>query len=168
MREIIRVLTMSLIAVAAFASLARASPGDGRGAGPVFAFSTDGTFSLGWELSALARLPLFKGSIGGSYALNAPPQEASVIHYIAYEPWFIVGGTLGASLMDFNRVSFLYGIWEGAPIPLTGKLIVDSGTPHEPTTWVLTLTVGGRVFGGKSQFYFAPKLWRYNTLVWDG
>jgi hypothetical protein len=149
-------------------SVARASPGDGWGAGPVFAFSSDGTFSLGWELSALSKLPLLKGSVGGSYAFNAPPQQASVVHYVAYEPWFIVGGTLGAALLDVNRVSFMYGIWEGAPIPLTGKLVVDSGTEHDATTWVLTLTVGGRVFGGVSQFYFAPKLWRYGTLVWDG
>ncbi|HEY2735247.1 MAG TPA: hypothetical protein VGI70_14725 [Polyangiales bacterium] len=117
----------------------------------------------------MAGLPLLKGSLGGSYALNAHADQPSVIHYLAFEPWLLIGGSFGAALLDVQRVAFMYGVWEGAPIALTGKLIADRGTQHSKLAWLLTLTVGCRIFGGGvAQFYFAPKLWRYEVYEWDG
>jgi hypothetical protein len=160
-----------LLVVTCCASQAHADPGDGYGAGPVFALAKDGTFSLGWEAGATARVPMLKASVGGTYALNADPQRPTVIHYVAFEPWLIIGGSIGAALIDVSRVGLMYGVWEGAPISLKGALVPehDPYHPHPKSTWLLTLTVGCRIFGGGSaQFYFAPKLWRYEVYEWDG
>jgi hypothetical protein len=147
----------ALLVVTCFASQANAAPGDGYGAGPVFALAKDGTFSLGWEAAATTQLPLLKASVGGTYALNADSQRPTVIHYIAFEPWLLIGGSIGAALIDVSRVGLMYGVWEGAPIALKGALVPDRDPPHPKSTWLLTLTVGCRVFGGGSaQFYFAP------------
>jgi hypothetical protein len=151
------------------ASRAHATPGDGFGAGPVFGIAKDGTFSLGWEVSATTFLPLLKASLGGNYALNATAAQPVAIHYLAFEPWLVIGGTLGAAIADTGEVDFMHGIWEGAPIALNETLVPDRGTVHPKWAWLLTLTVGCRIFGsGSPQFYFAPKLWRYDVYEWDG
>lgn len=150
-------------------SHAHAAAGDGLGAGLVFGLDKAGTFSLGWEAGAMATQPVLKASVGGSYALNAGPGQPGAIHYVAFEPWLLLGGTLGAALEGIQRVDFMYGVWEGAPITLKGKLLPDRGTVHPRFAWLLTLTVGCRIFGARpAQFYFAPKLWRYEVHTWDG
>jgi hypothetical protein len=72
--------------------------------------------------------------------------RALLYHYVAWEPWAILGGTLGVALGDIDRVGLAYGVWEGIAIPLDKKAF------------------GFRGFGSDQEFYLALKIWKYNTL----
>lgn len=69
--------------------------GDGLGVGLMFRLAKDGTLSLGWEAGAMATQPVLKVSAGGSYALNADPEQPALIHYIAFEPWLLRAAMTG-------------------------------------------------------------------------
>src|SRR5690606_2313409 len=84
-------LTLCLAALLSFsAAEARAESGDGAGLGPVLGITTDGSVSLGWELSGTYRGPLLRGALGGSYHLQRSPEQPRYFHYVAVEPWYIV------------------------------------------------------------------------------
>jgi hypothetical protein len=147
---------------------ARADSGDGVGFGPVLGITTNGSLSLGWELSGSYRLPLVRLALGGSYQLEREGDDPRYFHYAAWEPWVYVGGTLGAALTDGGEGRVVYGLWEAYAQDLGDPLfdanynyLDDDEGPH----WILSLSIGWRGIGGTQQFYFTPKIWRFQG--WD-
>jgi len=102
---------------------AQAGSGDGVGLGPVFGITTEGSLSLGWELGGSYRGPLAHASLGGSYQLKREGNDPAYYHYLVLEPWFVVGGTIGAGLTDTREVRFVYGLWEGYTADLDDPLL---------------------------------------------
>jgi hypothetical protein len=170
-RERIRRLLVPSLCAAALShvSLAHADYGDGLGIGPVIAWSSGGSWSIGWEAAAMYRIPLLKASVGGIYSIVRQAQEPAALHYLAYEPGLILGGTAGVALADVSRVQFMYGAWGGFPLPLTDQFIPGERGPSgaAPHAWLLTLTIGWRSFGGMGQLYVAPKVWSFSTYVFN-
>jgi len=159
-----------LLVIVFFASLgvpcrAVAEQGDGGGVGPVVGYSGAGSWSLGWEASvSRGFVPVLKLSAGGSYQFAPRGKDPFTVHYLAVEPWFIVGGTLGLAVADGHDVLRLaYGGWEGFPVPLTNGM--EPFGRNAGPAWMLTFAVGIRAFGATSQVYFAPKLWRTETFT---
>lgn len=149
------------LAVVAFASGARAESGDGVGVGPVIGITWHDSVSLGWELAgARGPGPFARFSVGGSYHLSAHADDPAYFHYVAWEPWAYIGGTLGASLTDQRDVRVVYGLWEGLGKSVHGT-IYDDDTLH----WAVSLSIGWRGIGSTHQFYLTPKLWRIQG--WD-
>lgn len=135
-------------------STAHADYGDGAGVGFVLA-SGDTSWSLGWEISGTFRYPFVKASLGGIYDLDSTGNDPAVVHYVAWEPWLLVGGTLGIAYTDRPApIRLAYGLWEGFPVSLT------TARRREPV-WAITLAVGLRGFGSDLELYITPKLWRY-------
>jgi hypothetical protein len=133
---------------------ALADNGGGFGAGPVIAVGR--RIALGWEAGATTSLPLLKVSVGGSYALSSRRGVPNSWGYIAYEPWLVVGATVGVAVDgELRSTKTLYGAWQGIPV------FVDNGSGYN---WVLTLAAGWRVLGGEHQFYFTPKAWWYEPV----
>lgn len=152
------VAAVSSVAALLVTPCALADDGGGLGAGPVIAFGR--RVALGWEAGATTSLPLLKVSVGGSYALSSRRGVPNSWGYIAYEPWLVVGGTVGLAVSDGLRTTKpLYGVWEGLPF-----ILGDKSSGHN---WVLTLTAGWRVLGGEHQFYFTPKVWWYEAMKID-
>jgi hypothetical protein len=141
-----------------------AAAGDGVGFGPVLAFTWPDGASLGWELSGVRGVNILEHfTLGGSYRLiprskgldSSPQTDPAYFHYLAWEPWILVGATLGAALTDQFQPRVAYGIWEGLPISLDGQLFDD-----DSLQWVFSIAIGWRGIGGTQQFYVAPKIWR--------
>jgi hypothetical protein len=134
-------------------------------AGPVIAMRDDGGLALGWELGGafghdLASRVLSRVNVGGSYALfgtsNRGAEDLSVVHYVVWEPWFIVGGTLGVAIDKGARVHPAFGAWEGFPIPLSTDDEIDSRSPHRI---FLSIAFGFRWWGTDvNEFYLTPKI----------
>ena len=80
------------------------------GAGPMIGWVEDEGLSIGLEIRGAAG-PLVHASLGGSYRLEARGGTRAV-HYVAWEPWLVGGGTLGAALDDDGRASVAIGAWE--------------------------------------------------------
>lgn len=141
--------------VAAVSGTARAEPGEGFGVGPLIAISTRDSVSLGWELGAARPAPLARLSLGGSYHLRPHPKDPPFFHYVAWEPWWGVGGTLGAALTDAGQVRAVLGVWEGVAETLQGDLYTS-----DERDWVVSFSIGWRVVGSTHQLYSSLKLWR--------
>jgi len=142
-----------------------AEDGDGLGVGPVIAYSNERSWSLGWELGVTRGGPLLKASLGGVYHFEAKGDDPWTVHYLAWEPWFIVGGTLGVAVADGKEVARVaYGLWEGFPLAVSAGDDPFPFTGSGDTGLVITFAIGWRGFGSMSQIYFAPKLWRYTTI----
>jgi hypothetical protein len=141
---------------------ADAGDGDGEGIGPVFGYSNNRSWSFGWEASIERGAPVFKASIGGVYHVAPQRDDPFTIHYLVFEPWLFVGGTLGFGIADGPHVARpAYGVWEGIPVSLEhGGDPLRTATPAR-REWMLTFTFGWRGFGPTSQIYFTPKLWSY-------
>ncbi len=156
------VIALSISRVAA----ADDESGRGVGLGPVLSFNFDGTVSVGWEVSGNYLFPFVKGSIGGDYRLIQKVGEPSFRHYVAFEPWLYVGGTVGATITNEFQPEVMYGAWEGFPVGTldgTDFLNGDGGIDDDKgvLTWAITIAIGWRGFGlDNHQIYFTPKIWR--------
>jgi hypothetical protein len=170
-RETLRryVLPSAGLALSLLAADARAESGQGAGLGPVIGVTWKGSLSLGWELGgSLGGAPVLRLSMGGSYQLFRDEGDPQYFHYLAWEPWIYVGGTVGLVLTDEPRAQFLYGLWEGWAQDLGDPLFdanYDFLDDDTSLHWVLTLSVGWRGSGRTQQFYLTPKVWRIQG--WD-
>ena len=134
-------------------------------AGPVVAIRDDRGLALGWELGAafgrgLVSNALTHVNVGGSYALlgtsNEGAEDLSVVHYLVWEPWFIVGGTLGVAIDTGARFHPAFGVWEGLLVELSTDEEVD---PYAPHRIFLSFAFGFRWWGTEvSELYFTPKI----------
>lgn len=124
-------------------------------------YSGERSWSFGWEASVTrSTVPLLKGSLGGIYHVAPRGADPFTVHYAAFEPWLIVGGTLGLGVADGSApVRVAYGGWIAVPPWRLPVKSYDGGD----RAWLLTFVVGIRAFGSTSQFYFTPKLWRYTS-----
>jgi hypothetical protein len=139
---------------------ARASDdGQGIGFGPVLAFSADDSIYVGWELGATRNI-LLRGSLGGGYSIVRHADDPALVHYIAWEPWGYVGGTLGLAVTDPSpRV--MYGLWEALGQSLSRNDSIGGGLfDSTELQWVFSIAIGWRGLGGTQTFYITPKLWR--------
>jgi hypothetical protein len=154
----------SALALSFAAGSASAESGDGVGFGPVFAYSSDDTAHIGWELGAAWQYaPLLRFSLGGSYRVTGGDRRTlAYAHYLAFEPWFYIGGTLGLAADDRGDARGVYGLWEAAPMALGDRRIFSSG---DQLLWAVSLSIGWRGFGSTHQIYLSPKLWRMRG--WD-
>jgi hypothetical protein len=160
--------TAVLTALAGSAPVARADGGEGFGFGLVIGYSDNRSWSVGWEAGANTGGPLLKLSLGGSYRVDGESRDPLAIHYVAFEPWLIVGGTVGVAVTNEPEVRVAYGLWEGFAIPLEGDLWGGTaGDDEHPQSLLFTFAFGWRGFGATQQFYFTPKLWRFSTLEFN-
>jgi hypothetical protein len=135
---------------------AQADNWDGWGAGPVLGYAFDRGFSFGWEFSGGTTNLALRGATGVFYRPGAEdPHEIGL--YVAYEPWVVVGGTLGFAVSNEGAKS-LYGLWEGLGRPLGYYAERDY-----PQTLV-TLTLGWRRIGTTHELYFTPKYTVYEAF----
>ena len=149
-----------MVLVTLLPAAAAAKQGDGVGVGPVLAFTWRDATALGWELAGTSGpSPFAHLTLGGSYRISPHPTDPSYFHYVAWEPWGYVGGTLGAALTDQFQPRVMYGLWEGLPMGLDGRLFDDSSLQ-----WVFSIAIGWRGVGRMQQFYITPKLWRLRGL----
>lgn len=139
---------------------ARAESGDGIGIGPVIAITPRDSVSIGWELGVARPAPFARFSLGGSYHLRPHPKDPPFLHYVAWEPWAYVGGTLGAALTSAGQVRAVLGVWEGFAESFDGDLYGSDGE-----NWVLSLSLGWCAVGSTHQLYSSLKLWRMDG--WD-
>jgi hypothetical protein len=139
---------------------ARASEdGQGVGLGPVFTFSADDSFYVGWELAGTRDI-LVRGSIGGAYGIVRRADDPALFHYVAWEPWGYVGGTLGLAVTD-PKPRVMYGLWEALGQSLSGNGSLGGGLfDSSELQWVFSVAIGWRGVGGTQSFYITPKLWR--------
>jgi hypothetical protein len=141
--------------VVSSAGQARADNWDGWGTGPVLGYAFDRGFSLGWELSGGTTHLLVRGATGVFYRPGAEgPHEIGL--YVAYEPWWFLGGTLGVAVSNEGPKG-VYGVWEGMGLPRGYRAEQD----HPQT--LLTLTLGWRGIGTTHELYFTPKYTVYEA-----
>ena len=139
---------------------ARASDdGQGVGFGPLFHFSADGSVYVGWEFAAAHDI-FARGSLGGAYAVVRRAGAPALFHYVAWEPWGYLGGTLGLAVTD-PRPYVMYGLWEALGQSLDGNHSDGGGLfDSSELRWVLSIAIGWRGLGSRQSFYLTPKLWR--------
>jgi hypothetical protein len=141
-------------------------------AGPAMGYTFGRGLSMGWEASGGAF------TTNGNSASDHPPSWSSGftrfstgmswrrsasdtvtrerISYLAWEPWFFVGGTAGiASSSTEHARKPLLGVWEGAPYVFGGQ----NGSPvlHCGPCWTVSVALGWR-WGGAGELYLTPKL----------
>jgi hypothetical protein len=164
-----RHLTSAALALWLFTPDALAESGQGAGLGPVIGVTWNGSLSLGWELGgSFAGATVLRLSMGGSYQLHRGQNDPGYFHYLAWEPWVYVGGTVGLALTDEREVRMIYGLWEGWAQDLGDPLFDASYDFLDDDTrqhWVFSLSLGWRGMGKTQQFYLTPKVWRIQG--WD-
>jgi hypothetical protein len=142
-------------------------------AGPVIGYVRGRGFSAGWEAGGgpmhtkssyqlqVETYELFLRASGGMSWRPGPvgSAEHERITYLAWEPWFVVGGTMGLYHSSASaKVGGLVGAWEAAPwvIGARGHAPVSDYTHCSPC-YTVSLALGWR-WSGASEFYLAPKL----------
>lgn len=144
----------------------------GVGVGPVFALSSR-VISFGWEASGSISSPFAHFSLGANYAvggINVTHELPSDQLYFAWEPGYILGGTLGASISTSSSGSqeigtpwILAGGWAGIPLQLSTKSVPDGDGYYRYKGWWASIAVGYRFIGGEHQLYFTPKINYYTA-----
>lgn len=149
----------SLGAAAVILVVALGATGSARaqtvGAGPMLGWVEDEGLSVGWEISGTWGIPLLHASVGGSYRLEAPGGTRAV-HYLAWEPWFVIGGTLGVAIDDDGVATGAIGAWEAGPIWI--HELRDQRASEAVPAIAVTLAIGWRLMAGRHEIYVTPKL----------
>ena len=131
----------------------------GAGGGPMLAIGSNGDLTVGWEVSGVAGSPVLHFALGGDYMRGA--SRAGTAHYLAWEPGFVGGGSLGASLPD-GEPGLYVGAWAGLGWPSDPRTIPIEDSDYSRLVGVVfTFCIGYRFIGGAHQFYLAPKLGYY-------
>jgi hypothetical protein len=132
------------------------------GGGPVVGWVAGEGLSLGWETTYAYEAPLLYVSAGGSYRIEAPDGPRAV-HYLAWEPWALLGGSLGGAVDDDGRGTVVLGAWEAVPF-IVGELQEQSWEVARVPALVVTLAIGWRWMAGTHEIYVAPKLLFHELL----
>jgi hypothetical protein len=164
-------LTGASLPVAVFATaFAAAACGSGvqAAAGPVVGYVKGRGASLGWEAGGG---PMKTEVHGYAPELQFPsliarvnlgmswrPSARELVSYAAWEPWYLVGGTLGAAYSTADRqVGLLAGVWEALPPWVWHPSSVAVPTsPNCSPCYTVTVAFGWRWSRG-GEFYLAPK-----------
>jgi hypothetical protein len=141
------------------------------GAGPVVGYAQDRGFSAGWEASGgpftTTGLDDEEPTVGSlitrfSVGMAWRPSAGGVpglepLAYAAWEPWFLVGGTVGVVKVSSEpRPLPMVGLWEAAPY-IGGGQTGTMPLPKCSPCYTLSIALGWR-WSGASEFYLAPKL----------
>jgi len=140
-------------------------------AGPVVGWVSGRGWSAGWEAGggpmttttgggdpvvSTASL-LARASVGMSWR---PPlaggDTRERVTYAAWEPWLLVGGTLGVRTSSSDGVHPVFGLWEGLPFVL-GAFKRESLLYRCSPCATFSLAFGWR-FDGNGELYLAPKV----------
>jgi len=140
-------------------------------AGPVVGWVSGRGWSAGWEAGggpmtttsgggdpvvSTASL-LARASVGTSWR---PPlaggDTRERVTYAAWEPWLLVGGTLGVLTSSSDGVHPVFGLWEGLPFVL-GAFKRESVLYRCSPCATFSLAFGWR-FDGNGELYLAPKV----------
>jgi len=159
------------------AALALASCGGGLqvAAGPVVGYVKGRGTSLGWEagggpmrtVQRNYRTELESASLIARLNLGMSwrPSARELVGYAAWEPWLLVGGTLGATYSWADRrVGLLGGFWEAAPWIMKPEIAPGSpGSPSCSPCYTVTVAIGWRWARG-GEVYLAPKFGVLNGI----
>jgi len=144
-------------------------------AGPVIGYVQGRGFSAGWEAgggpmrasaknSSAPEVPtqdLFLRASGGMSWRPGPAGSAEYdrITYLAWEPWLVVGGTMGLYHSSAStRFDFLPGAWEAAPWVIGApRRNLSTDFRYCSPCYTVSLALGWR-WSGASEFYLTPKL----------
>ncbi|MGE0546052.1 MAG: hypothetical protein AB7O24_07465 [Kofleriaceae bacterium] len=85
--------------------------------------------------------------------------------YVELDPWFVLGGTLGAGLDDQLNVHPVVGIWEGFPLVVDSHRHCDEDLPR--SHFAMTLAIGYR-YTGVHELYTTIKAGAmFGESCWD-
>jgi len=138
-------------------------------AGPVVGYVKGRGASLGWEAGggpmkteeSNYRTTLEFPSLIARFNLGMSwrPSARELVSYAAWEPWLLVGGTLGAAYSTADRqVGALGGLWEAAPVSVSQHRAGDLPTsPGCVPCYTVTVAIGWRWARG-GEVYLAPKV----------
>ena len=164
-----RTVAPALLAAAALVPLA-CGAGQQLAAGPVVGNVNGRGWSAGWEAvggpmtTATNGDPspdigslLARAAVGMSWRPGAPGmQETERVTYMAWEPWFLLGGTFGlAHSSQDGSLRRLVGLWEVAPWVIGAPRRSNPVHSCSPC-YTVSLAIGWR-WSGPREFYLAPK-----------
>jgi hypothetical protein len=156
--------------------LAQAACGMGTqlAAGPVVGYVAKKGLSVGWEagggpmwehVSSNATLEFPSLIARLNAGMSWRPFAPELLSYVAWEPWFLVGGSAGAAYSSADRqVHPLAGVWE-AWLPALSQG-TDEGWNRPPACspcYTFTIALGWRWAAG-SEVYLAPKVGFLNGI----
>jgi hypothetical protein len=160
------------LAIAAPLAASACGVGQQLAAGPVIGYTFGRGASMGWEASggpftttgnsASDHPPSMSSgftrfSTGMSWRSAGVADTRERISYLAWEPWFLVGGTAGvASSSTEHAWKPMLGVWEGAPYVFGGQSDGGLLVPHCGPCWTISVAVGWR-WAGAGEVYLAPK-----------
>jgi len=148
--------------------------------GPVFGYASGRGASIGWEAGGGPMWTAYSGyeatpSLASLLArFNAgvswrPTSQGSQGHeritYAVWEPWFLLGGTLGvAHSSEGSSVGPMFGVWEAAPYILGSPIRRNPLSTCSPC-YTVSLAFGWRWSSGTGEFYLAPKFGILNDVA---
>jgi hypothetical protein len=107
-----------------------------------------------------------KGVIGIEGGVGYGPERINIgfehrsdhdVGYVEFDPWYIIGGTLGVAINDENEASGVFGVWEGLPI---------AGFEGSCSGWHNIATIaGGYRYTGVHELFVTLKAGRMNGNV---
>jgi len=167
----------AVLLVAATLTPGACGTGEQLAAGPVVGYVQGRGWSGGWEAGGgpmstatngdpVPELALMfaRATVGMSWRPGVPgTEERERITYAAWEPWLLVGGTLGvAHHSGDGSLQRLVGVWEAAPW-VFGAPRRSSPLYSCSPCYTVSLAIGWR-WSGTGEFYLAPKLGILNGM----
>ena len=156
-------------------ALAGCGTGQQLAAGPVVGYVVGRGWSAGWEASGgpmstnleAVTFPsvLTHFSVGMSWRPGPSGTIGSErLSYAAWEPWFVLGGTLGIAHSSADgEFRSIFGLWEAAPWIFGAPIRSDPLKRCSPC-FTVSLAVGWR-WSGSGEFYMSPKLGILNGMA---
>lgn len=132
-----------------------ATAGCAGGAGPTVGYVFDRGMSFGYEAGGSCGV-LLKGNVGGTY-FRTESGEIEAVHYLVYEPWFIVGGTAGFGYSSESGTTSVLGLWHALAY-MHYEDYLDEGGVSGVSGLAVSAAFGVRWFAGVMEMYMAPKL----------
>lgn len=166
---------------AALAALLPVACGTGQqvAAGPIFAYVVGRGGAFGWEAGGApitvrtgaadpvpgSELILARFSTGMTWRRQAAGAAGfERISYVAWEPWFWLGGTLGVAHSSADgRIRPLLGAWEAVPWVFGGSPTNGMFLRCAPC-FTISLSIGWR-WGGAGEFFMSPKVGVLNDVT---
>jgi hypothetical protein len=129
----------------------------------LFNYSVGPVFGVRLSGSKLSGPDGHRGVVGIEGGLGFGPERINIgfehradhdAGYIEFDPWYIIGGTLGVAVDDENNASGVFGVWEGLPV---------AGFDNCPDGWHNRVTVaGGYRYTGVHELFVTVKAGRMN------
>lgn len=155
------------VAAALLLVVAGCGMGSQVAAGPVLGHAWGEGVSLGWEAGGGP----MKTEVHSSASLTGPsliaranggmswrPRARNLVSYLAWEPWYLVGGSLGAAYSTGDRkVNPLFGVWEALPPSIDGERATTNYVPPSCSPCYTVSVPFGWRWSGRNEIYLTPK-----------